>query len=139
MLNLKSVQARIKEQERSGDKSEEAVEELGVLRQYRTLAEKVAMLKTKLQDAEGKLEAIVFAKYDDLVEEEIKSIVVDEKWMVALATAVRAELNRVSQVLTGRIKELADRYTMPLATISDEVKAFGSRVDVHLHMMGFTW
>ena len=72
VLNLKSVQARIKELERSGDKSEETAEELAVLRQYRKLAEKVATLKTKLQDAEGKLEADVFAKYDDLVEEEIK-------------------------------------------------------------------
>jgi hypothetical protein len=40
--------------------------------------------------------------------------VVDDKWMARLSAAVQGELDRVSQTLTGRIRELAERYATPL-------------------------
>ena len=132
ILNLKSVQARIKELERSGDKSEETAEELAVLRRYRELTEKSTALRIELQDAQGKIETAVFAKYDQLVEEEIKGIVVDDKWMAALASAVEEELDRVSRSLTGRTKVVAERYATPLPRLAEEVASLGARVDGHL-------
>ncbi len=46
---------------------------------------------------------------------------VDDKWMATLAAAVQGELDRVSQTLTGRIRELAERYATPLPKLTDEV------------------
>ena len=37
-------------------------------------------------------------------EDEVKTLVVDDKWLASLAAAVQTELDRVSQALTGRIK-----------------------------------
>ena len=39
---------------------------------------------------------------------------VDDKWLATLAAAVQGELDRVSQTLTGRIRQLAERYATPL-------------------------
>ena len=46
---------------------------------------------------------------------------VDDKWMARLSAAVQGELDRVSQTLTGRIRELAERYATPLPQLTDEV------------------
>ena len=46
---------------------------------------------------------------------------VDDKWMARLSAAVQGELDRVSQTLTGRIRELAERYATPLPKLTDEV------------------
>jgi len=72
-----------------------------------------------------------------LTEDEIKALVVDDKWLAALAAAVQGELDRVSQTLTGRIRDLAERYATPLPHLTDEVATLAARVDEHLKKMGF--
>jgi type I restriction enzyme M protein len=74
-----------------------------------------------------------------LSEAEIKTLVVDDKWMARLSAAVQGELDRVSQTLTGRIRELAERYAMPLPKLTEEVETLAARVDEHLKKMGASW
>jgi type I restriction enzyme M protein len=64
--------------------------------------------------------------------------VVDDKWLAALETAVQSELDRVSQALTSRIKQLAERYAQTLPQIVKEVDTLSVRVDEHIKKMGFT-
>ena len=68
----------------------------------------------------------------------IQTLVVDDKWLATLAVAVQGELDRVSQTLTGRIRQLAERYATPLPQIVDEVATLAARVDAHLKKMGCT-
>jgi type I restriction enzyme M protein len=74
-----------------------------------------------------------------LSQAELKKLVIEDKWLATLASDVQAELNRISQALTGRIKELAERYAMPLPKLSKEVEVLSSKVDAHLKEMGFVW
>ena len=69
-------------------------------------------------------------------EADIQTLVVDDKWLHTLAAAVQGELDRVSQTLTGRIRQLAERYATPLPQLTDEVAALAARVDGHLKKMG---
>ncbi len=62
---------------------------------------------------------------------------VDDKWLAALAAAVQGELDRVLQTLTGRIRQLAERYATPLAQVTEEVAELEARVSRHLERMGF--
>ena len=39
---------------------------------------------------------------------------VDDKWLAALDAAIHGEMDRISQALTQRVKELAERYETPL-------------------------
>ena len=85
-----------------------------MLEQYLALIEQEAAASKKVKDAQKALDAKVVAKYGQLSEAEIKTLVVDDKWLAALAAGVQGELDRVSQALTGRIKQLAERYATPL-------------------------
>ena len=64
---------------------------------------------------------------------------VDDKWLATLAFAVQGELNHVSQTLTDRIRQLAERYAAPLPQLTDKVARLASRVDEHLIKMGAAW
>ena len=114
-------------------------DEREVLRKYLTLAEDEGEASAKLKSAQEALMTQVAGKYGQLTEEEIQTLVVDDKWLAALAAAVQGELDRVSQTLTGRIRELAERYASPLPQIVDEVASLSARVDEHLMKMGAVW
>jgi len=118
-----------------GDK--EAKEEAAVLNAWLQLNEEVADLKKALKEAEAALDALVYAKYPTLTETEIKTLVVDDKWLSAIAAAIHGEMDRISQALTQRIKELAERYENPLPTMTKEVENLAIKVEAHLAKMGF--
>jgi type I restriction enzyme M protein len=88
---------------------------------------------------ENKLNEKVAAKYGKLTEDEIKALVVDDKWLTKLPEDVGSELDRVSHALTDRIAELAKRYETPLKRITAEVAALAARVDDHLKKMVAVW
>jgi type I restriction enzyme M protein len=90
-----------------------------------------------VKDAQKLLDAKVAAQYAKLSIEDIKTLVVDDKWLTTLAADVQTELDRVSQALTGRIKQLAERYTEPLPQLAADVATLNAKVEAHLKMMGF--
>lgn len=134
-LTKTSVKARLSEIK--GDK--DAADERKMLEAYAALIEKEAADGRKVKEAKKALDAKVVARYGQLTEAEIKTLVVEDKWLVALAASVQGELDRVSQALTGRIRQLAERYATPLPQLVDEVSTLSIRVDEHLKKMGFEW
>ena len=134
-LTKASVAARLKDIMDDPD----AADERKVLDAYLSLIDKEAATSVKVKDAQEALMAKVAAKYGKLTEDEIKALVVGDKWLATLAAAVQGELGRVSQTLTGRIKQLAERYATPLPKVTDEVTALAARVDEHLKKMGAQW
>ena len=103
------------------------------------LAADEATLKKQLREAEAEVDAKAYARYPKLGEAEIKTLVVDDKWFAALDAAIHGELDRVSQTLTRRVKELAERYEAPLPRLTDRVAELETRVSRHLEKMGFAW
>jgi type I restriction enzyme M protein len=85
------------------------------------------------------LDTLAYEKYPQLSEGEIKTLVIEDKWLVVLAAAVQGELTRVSQTLTGRIRELAERYAVPLPKLEQEVDELAAKVAGHLERMGVSW
>jgi type I restriction enzyme M protein len=114
-------------------------DERKVLSDYLALLEKESEAGRKVKDAQKTLETKVAAKYGKLTEDEIKTLVVNDKWLATLAVAVQSELDRVSQTLTGRIKQLAERYATPLPKLTSEVDCLAARVEGHLKKMGAVW
>ena len=129
------VNSRLKEIK--GDK--DAKDEAAVLKRWLELAEQESVLKRAVKEQDAELDDFAYAEYSKLSEAAIKVLVVEDKWMARLSAAVQGELDRVSQTLTGRIRELAERYAMPLPNLSEEVEALSARVDEHLKKMGASW
>jgi type I restriction enzyme M protein len=118
---------------------QEMNEEREALESYLALTGQQLRLQKQKWDAEERLIEQVTSKYPKLTDDEIKSLVVDDKWMATLADAVHDELDLVSQKLTGRVRQLAERYATPLPQLRDEVDALGVRVEAHLKKMGAVW
>ena len=49
------------------------------------------------------------------------------------------DLERVSQTLTGRIREVTERYATPLPQLTEEVAMLALREEEHLAKMGASW
>jgi len=135
----KITAASVKERLKSikGTKADE--EERNLLEEYLQLADKEANIGKQIKQQQVALEKAVWDKYPTLTDDEIKTLVVDDNWMKVLDDAVHTEMQRISQRLTQRIKELAERYEMPLPQQLEEVKALEEKVNAHLSKMGFVW
>ena len=137
-LTKASVKSRLAAAEEGGaDVAEPG--EIPLLRKYLALVEQEATASKKVKDTQKTLDAKVIAQYAKVTETEIKTLVVEDKWLATLAAQVQGELDRVSQSLTGRIRQLAERYATPLPQLTDDVAALAARVEEHLKKMGASW
>jgi len=132
-LTKVSVGARLKDIKHDADGAVERKQ----LNVYLALIEQESAANKQVKDAQKQLDAKVAAQYAKLSIEDIKTLVVDDKWLTTLAADVQTELDRVSQALTGRIKQLAERYAEPLPQLAADVAALSARVEAHLKQMGF--
>jgi type I restriction enzyme M protein len=130
------VSARLKELKGLIGKDQDAKDEATVLTRWLELSERETALKRAVKEQDAALDKLAYEKYPALTEAEIKTLVVDDKWMAHLAAALQGELERVSQTLTSRIRELAERYATPLPELEQEVAALAARVEGHLAKMG---
>jgi type I restriction enzyme M protein len=128
-----ALKARLKEIKGSEDDTEE----LAVLEQYSALMDKDSDLKSAIKEAQEKLYTDVIQKYPALSEDDVKLLVVEDKWLTHIEADIHSELDRVSQRLTGRIKQLADRYATPLPRLEARAEEHRQRVSEHLKQMGY--
>jgi type I restriction enzyme M protein len=154
-VNKANVQKRLKELATQKPKSKKRKEEYlmaaepevaygivgeaAVLEQYLKLLDDQTEINKKIKEATADLDKKVIERYKTLTETEIKQLVVDDKWMTTIERSVKTEMERISQRLTQRIKELAERYETPLPKQTDEVKNIEEKVNSHLQKMGFVW
>ena len=136
-VNKANVAARLKEIKGQIDSDAEAKEEADVLNAWLKLCTQEADLKKALRETEAALDALAYAQYPKLTQKEIKTLVVEDKWLTAIAAAIHGEMDRISQALTQRVKELAERYETPLPTLADNVANLSAKVEAHLRKMGF--
>ncbi|RZL65964.1 MAG: SAM-dependent DNA methyltransferase [Variovorax sp.] len=134
-ISAAAVKDRIREIGRDAD----GAEELKLLKDWLERGNRIAVLKKQVREAAMALDALAYARYPSLTLSEIQALVIDEKWMATLLGTVQGELARVSHALTGRIRELAERYSMPLPVLSEEVATLAATVDGHLSRMGVSW
>ena len=131
-ITLKSVKARLK----VIGKDPLFSDEREVLFACANVLEKQTDTKGKRKAKQVDLDKKIDAMYPKLTEAEIKKLVIDDKWMASLSTVVQGELDRVSQTLTGRIRQLAERYDTPLPKLVEVVDALAKQVNDHLLNMG---
>ena len=134
-LNKAAVAARIKEIRKDPD----AADELVALREWLLMTESEVSTKRALRSAEAALDDQAYGRYDSLTEAEVRELVVEDKWLATLEQAIAAEVERVSQGLTARLKVLGERYGEALPVLTERVEELEKRVAGHLERMGFAW
>ncbi|MBS1511015.1 MAG: type I restriction-modification system subunit M [Bacteroidetes bacterium] len=134
-----AAEPKMKYGKRNADQSEmeSELDELTVLEKYLSLIEKEAEANKKVKEAQAELEKKLLVKYKALSREEIKTLVVDDKWLTHINHEVQNEMDKVSQRLAQRINELVERYTIPLPQLAESVKALEKKVNAHLGKIAF--
>lgn len=117
----------------------EGYEELQAVVRYQELLEQKSKLESEKKDAEKALDQLAHDKYPELSVDEIKSLVVDDKWCEHLSKCVGGELDTVSHDLTARVKQLAVRYEKPLPELASDLVELQGNVGKHLVAMGASW
>lgn len=115
---------------------EDLQEEHETLTQCLKLIEAESNAKKAVQEAQKKLDANTLAQYGQLTEAEIKTLVVEDKWLTDVQQAIEEEVNRITQQLAGRVQELEERYAEPLPELDQAVTEYSQKVEEHLQNMG---
>ncbi|MFP4295690.1 MAG: type I restriction-modification system subunit M, partial [Halothiobacillaceae bacterium] len=89
-------------------------EEIAALKQCKKLMDAEADAKKAVKEAQAELDQAVLARYGQLTEDEIKQLAVDDKWLADIRTAIESEVERITNQLAGRVRELEERYEAPL-------------------------
>lgn len=132
-VNLTSVKALFKEKK----KSVLAKEEAQVFENYIQLQETLAETNAFIKKQKTQIEKAVTEIYPTLSEKEIKHLVIEKKWLQNLENALHAETDRISQTLSQRIKELAERYRETLGELESQSQTAEAKVKLHLQKMGY--
>jgi len=114
-------------------------EEIAVFERYIDLLNQEAKIKKNIKESEAKLDAELLAFYPSLTEEQVKQLVIDDKWMASMEKDSHSEMDRISQRLTQRVIQLAERYETPLSAQTRQVADLEKAVSGHLQKMGFVW
>jgi type I restriction enzyme M protein len=132
-LTAKSVKDRARDVRADKD----AGEERAMLKACAAAIEVAADADAAVKAAQLALDTAVVAQYAKLTEDQVKALLVEDKWLAQVRGDVAAEVDRVSQALAGRVKVLAERYATPLPKLAGDLEVLSARVAAHLGRMGF--
>ena len=134
-VNKGNINARLKELKLE----EDADEDIEVFTSYLNLMDNLTKAKKSIKTATEKLDSLLYTKYPTLTSDEVKTLVVDDKWMATIDNDISNEIDQISQKLSNRIKELAERYENTLPELDVEAEELEQKVNDHLKKMGFEW
>ncbi len=129
-----SVQSRLKAIRQAGCAEDD--EERDVLERCRDLLAAEAGANKATKGAQAALDQRVLSLYTNLTEIQIKTLVVEDKWLASVVATIQAEVQRLSQQLASRIQALEERYSDPLPELENRVAEYSAKVAEHLRRMG---
>jgi len=114
-------------------------DERKALKHVQQLFDSETSAKKAVKEQQDQLDLLVFKRYATLTTNEVKTLLVQDKWQTTLQGSIQAEIERMGQQLATRVKDLEERYAEPLPQISQSVEALGAKVAEHLKAMGLEW
>lgn len=114
-------------------------DELTTLKQATKLFNADAAAKKLVKEAQEALDLAVSKHYLKLSIDEVKTLIVEDKWLATLQANIVAEIERVTQQMANRVKELEERYSVPLPNLTKSVDSLSGKVSGHLKAMGLEW
>lgn len=125
------VAARLKAIRTAGD-----AEEIGALQQATKLYNAEVTAKKAAKDAQAKFDLITLKKYGNLSEEDIKTMVLDDKWLAILEHRISGEIAGLALQLVARMQQLGERYAVTISDLNIELEELESKIAGHLAEMG---
>ena len=76
-------------------------------------------------------------KIGSMTEAEIKTTVIEDKWLSRIEEAIHTEVSRVTQEKTARIEELGIRYGSMLSTLETKRNELAAKNAANMKLLGF--
>ena len=111
-------------------------EEKAVLERAKELMEAQGDRRKAVKVAEEELTAVTLNKYPELSDEDVKALLLDDKWLCVLYAAVRGAVDRVTQRLADRVKTVEERYLEPLPELEKQALRLSENVSANIALMG---
>ena len=111
---------------------------LEIFRKYIDLNDDLSTVKAELKAKTIALTEAVVAKYAALTEGEIKTLVVERKWLASVVGGCEALMQNVTHQISSDVTTLAERYEVTLGATESKVNDLEQEVLRSLKEMGFT-
>ena len=111
-------------------------EEIDALQQVIDLFNAESIARAKAREAQVNLDLATLKQYPKLTEDDIKTLVLNDKWAATIKGRISDEVNALTLTLVGRIEQLGDRYASTLAALDFQLKTFEAKISSHLAEMG---
>jgi type I restriction enzyme M protein len=125
------VAARLKAIKKDGDP-----DEVKALQHATKLYNAEASAKKVVKDAQADLDLATLKKYGELTENDIRTLVLDDKWHATVARRVAGEVEALTLDLVARIQQLGERYAETVGDLDAELEKMEAKVAGHLAAMG---
>ncbi|WP_309139374.1 type I restriction-modification system subunit M [Nocardia cyriacigeorgica] len=125
------IAARLKAIRTGGDP-----EEIKALQHASKLYNAESAAKKAVKDAQADLDLATLKKYGALTEEDIKTLVFDDKWQATVVRRVAGEVEALTLDLVARIQQLGERYAETVSDLDAELEKLEAKVAGHLAAMG---
>lgn len=109
------------------------------LQEVQRLLAEVSEAKAQQKQLRQALDDQVMAKYAELTDEEIHTLLIDKKWFFGVYAGIEGRYEGLTSDFVNRINELVSRYEHTLPDLTIESTELETRVLGHLKEMGFTW
>lgn len=111
-------------------------DEIKALQHATKLYNAEAAAKKAVKDAQAEIDLAKLKKYGDLSENDIKTLVLDDKWQATVVRCVGGEVKALTLGLVARIQQLGERYAATVEDLDVERDRLESKVAGHLADMG---
>lgn len=127
---LASSRLRVAKREKTDQDEIKALEHVIKLYEAETAAKKA------VKEAQAQLDKATLKKYGDLTEDDVKILVLDDKWRATIVGRVGAEVEALTLALVARIHQLGERYAETVGDLDAELEKLQANVVGHLADIG---
>ncbi|QRN82042.1 type I restriction-modification system subunit M [Chloroflexota bacterium] len=115
----------------------EAQEESKILSLWINCYKELASLKKELRRADSFLDLRSYNHYPNLTDNDIKTLVITNKWMMTTSSSLQEEIKTIGQQLVLSLNDLNKRYKIPLPQLNQLIAELENKVINHLDQIGF--
>lgn len=126
--------ARLREAKKEGADADE----IKALNYLIKLYDAESEAKKAVKEAQVELDQTVLKEYSNITEDDVKSLVLDEKWHATIKSRIAGEVNSLTLSLVARLQELGERYAETVRALDAALENLEAEVTAHLADMGVT-
>ena len=111
-------------------------EEISALQRLLKLYEAEADARRAVKEAQAELDLDTLKQYGKLTEDDVRTLVLDDKWQATLIKRIAAKVESLTLSLVARVDELGGRYSETVSMLDAELATLEGKVTDHLAAMG---